>query len=165
MDVENVFRTHHDALFRYLARTCGDPHLAKDAVQETFVRLQRQSVVQPAAIRSWLFTTGMNVIRDVRRQEATHARILETNPRWVPTPTSSEDPAERVERSEDRARLARALEELRERERRALLMREEGFKHREIAEALDTTTGSVGTLLARALEKLARAMGPLEEAP
>jgi DNA-directed RNA polymerase specialized sigma24 family protein len=34
-------------------------------------------------------------------------------------------------------------------------MREEGFAHREIAEALETTTGSVGTLLARALDRLA----------
>ncbi len=165
MDVEHVFRTHHDALFRYLARACGDPHLAKDAVQETFVRLQEQRSVRPAAVRSWLFTTGMNVVRDVRRQEATHARILETRPRHVPTPAPSADPSDRVERAEDRARLATALSELRERERRALLMREEGFKHREIAEALETTTGSVGTLLARALDKLARAMGPLEEAP
>lgn len=34
-------------------------------------------------------------------------------------------------------------------------MREEGFKHREIAEALGTTTATVGTLIARSLEKLA----------
>ena len=48
-------------------------------------------------------------------------------------------------------------------ERIALLMREEGFVHREIAEAIGTTTGSVGTLLARAIAKAAARLEPLRE--
>jgi DNA-directed RNA polymerase specialized sigma24 family protein len=40
-------------------------------------------------------------------------------------------------------------------------MREEGFAHREIAEAVGTTTGSVGTLIARALDRLAQQL-PLD---
>ena len=50
---------------------------------------------------------------------------------------------------------AAALAGLSGKERMALLMREEGFAQREIAEAVGTTTGSVGTLIARALDKLA----------
>jgi DNA-directed RNA polymerase specialized sigma24 family protein len=42
-----------------------------------------------------------------------------------------------------------------EKERTVLLMREEGFSHREIADAVGTTTGSVGTMIVRALDKLA----------
>ena len=49
-----------------------------------------------------------------------------------------------------------ALARLKDKERIAVLMREEGFSHREIADAVGTTTGSVGTLLARTLERLAR---------
>jgi DNA-directed RNA polymerase specialized sigma24 family protein len=41
-------------------------------------------------------------------------------------------------------------------------MREEGFTHREIAEAVGTTTGSVGTLIARALDRLAERL-PLDQ--
>jgi DNA-directed RNA polymerase specialized sigma24 family protein len=37
-------------------------------------------------------------------------------------------------------------------------MREEGFSHREIAQAVGTTTGSVGTMVARALDKLSAAL-------
>ena len=48
-----------------------------------------------------------------------------------------------------------ALSELSLRDRTVLLMREEGFTHREIAEAVGTTTKSVGTIVARALDKLA----------
>ena len=67
-----------------------------------------------------------------------------------------EDPAARVVRDEERRMVRGALAELSEKERAVLLMREEGFAHREIAEAVGTTTGSVGTMIARALDKLAR---------
>jgi DNA-directed RNA polymerase specialized sigma24 family protein len=40
----------------------------------------------------------------------------------------------------------------------------EVFSHREIAEAVGTTTGSVGTMIARALDKLATRLQLDEEA-
>jgi DNA-directed RNA polymerase specialized sigma24 family protein len=49
-----------------------------------------------------------------------------------------------------------ALQELETRDRTILLMREEGFSHREIAGAVGTTEKSVGTMIARALAKLAQ---------
>ena len=92
-------------------------------------------------------------------QAASRARLLEDKAAKVPRAHRREAPDERVERLEDGARLRRALAELRPRERVALLMREEGFKHREIADVLGTTTASIGTLLSRALEKMATSMG------
>ena len=158
MDVEAVFRAHHEELFRYLARHCGDPQEAKDAVQETFVRLLQRPPARVEAIRAWLFKTGMNVIRDRYRIDAKRRKILGAHSHRVPVPTPEASPEESAERREDRDRLRRALAGLREKERTALLLREAGFKHREIAEALDTTTGTVGTLIARSIAKLAEAM-------
>ena len=57
--------------------------------------------------------------------------------------------------ADTREDLSRNLDALNEKERTMLLMREEGFTHREIAEAVGTTTKSVGTMVARALRKLA----------
>ena len=48
--------------------------------------------------------------------------------------------------------------------RLVLLMREAGFRHRESAEAVGTTTKSVGTMIARALRKLAAQATPTTEA-
>lgn len=159
MDVEEAFRRHHDELYRYLARQCGDPATAHDVAQEAFLRLQQQgSLHDHAAVRSWLFTTGLNVLRDLHRTHATRQRLLERHPGRVPQPSPDPDPVIELERKEDRVRLRRALASLREPERTAVLMREEGFKHREIAEALGTSTGSVGTLINRALQKLERAL-------
>ena len=69
---------------------------------------------------------------------------------------SPRDPQATLEADERRRAVTAALARLSDKERVAILMREEGFAHREIAEAVGTTTGSVGTLLARALERLAR---------
>jgi RNA polymerase sigma-70 factor (ECF subfamily) len=41
-----------------------------------------------------------------------------------------------------------------------LLMREEGFRYAEIAEAVGVAPGSVGTLLARALRRFSTALEP-----
>lgn len=67
-----------------------------------------------------------------------------------------------VNRSMARTRVIEAFEALSEKERTALLMREEGYAHREIAEALGTTTGTIGTLMARALRKAAARLGTEE---
>jgi RNA polymerase sigma-70 factor (ECF subfamily) len=53
-----------------------------------------------------------------------------------------------------------ALSQLPARDRTILLMREEGFTHAEIATAVGTTPKSVGTLVARALAKLAALLAP-----
>jgi RNA polymerase sigma factor (sigma-70 family) len=60
-----------------------------------------------------------------------------------------------IRRSVARRAVSEAFAALSEKERTALLMREEGYAHREIAEALGTTTGTIGTLMARALRKAA----------
>lgn len=158
MDVETIFRTHGDDLYRYLFRQTGDRQLAQDAVQETFVRLQERPPDRTDGVRRWLFRTGMNVIRDTHRVDSNRLRILEAHPDRVPVPTRPPGPEDAVERDEDLRRLRRALDGLREKERTALLMRESGFKHREIAEELGTTTATIGTLIARALTRLEEAM-------
>jgi len=155
IDVEAAFREHHQSLFRYLVRQSGDPQAAQDAVQDAFVRLHETPPRSAEGLRLWLFRTGLNRLRDQQRATSRHLRLLAENRARVPLPQPVADAEQKLVRKEDRSRVRRALDQLRERERTALLMREEGFKHREIARALDTTTGTVGTLIARSLDKLA----------
>jgi RNA polymerase sigma-70 factor (ECF subfamily) len=58
------------------------------------------------------------------------------------------------ERAREAALARRAVDALAERDRLALLMREEGLDYEEIAEALGLSVGSVGTTLARARRRL-----------
>jgi RNA polymerase sigma-70 factor (ECF subfamily) len=59
-----------------------------------------------------------------------------------------------MERAEEAAIARRAVDQLVERDRLALLMREEGLDYDEIAVALKLSRGSIGTTLARARRRL-----------
>lgn len=167
--VAACFAAHHAPLLRYLARLTGDADHAADAAQEAFVRLIARpprvappaDPADPAAYRAWLFTVATNVARETARTRARRGRLLAAAPARAPMGDAPLDAHERVQADQRRAAVRQALAALSDKERTAVLMREEGFAHREIAAALDTTTGSVGTLLARALDKLARTL-PLD---
>jgi RNA polymerase sigma factor (sigma-70 family) len=154
VDAAAFFERHYQSLYRYLVRFAGDADVAADAAQEAFLRLIERP--PPNGVeRAWLFKVGTNVVLEGARTSARRARLLEAAPENAPHGDPPRDPHELVESDERRRTVNRALASLGAKERTALLMREEGFSHREIAEAVGTTTGSVGTLIARALNRLA----------
>ena len=157
MDLAELFDATYDALFRYLVRLSRDRDLAADAAQEAFVRVIERPPPN-GATRAWLFRVATNVILERRRTDWRRRRLLDGAAARAPIADPPRDPLELAEARDEHARVAAALEALSPKERSAVLMREEGFSHREIAEALGTTTGSVGTVLARALDRLAHAL-------
>jgi RNA polymerase sigma-70 factor (ECF subfamily) len=89
--------------------------------------------------------------RDARRRE--HLTLLAAEAREAEAPA----PDAALERAQERAAVRRALDLLDERDRNALLMREEGLDYHEIASALDLSVGSIGTTLARARKRFVEA--------
>lgn len=160
MDAARLFEEHHAELHRYLVRLTGDEDLAQDAAQEAFARLIARPP-EDTHPRAWLFTVATNLVRTWAGARSRRLALLGAAAARVPAADPWPDPGELAEAGERRDAVRRALEELTEKERTILLMREEGFSHREIAAAVRTTTGSVGTMVARALDKLARAL-PLD---
>lgn len=158
MEVGALYEAHHVPLVRYLSRFCGDPELAADAAQEAFVRYVERPPEEDSNLRAWLFTVATHVVRDQTRARSRRSDLLEAWPDHAPIGDPGADPEEALLESERRRAVRAALDALDEKERMMLLMREEGFRHREIADAVGTTTGSVGTMIARALKKLARAL-------
>ena len=152
-DTERLFREYHAPLVRYLTRRLGDRDWAEEVAQETFLRALRQDRLDNE--RAWLFTVATNLVRDSARQDARRRRHLELlRAEADAEPRMAEPPDSALERAEERAAARRALEQLAERDREALLMREEGLDYHEIAEALGLAVGSVGTTLARARRRL-----------
>ena len=154
MDAAQLYTEHHPALFRYLVRLTGDEDLAADAAQETFTRLLEKPPrdEQP---RAWLYTVATNVVRKWANRRKRRGELLQANPGRAGAGDAPPDPAAVTETRERKRVVRSALDSLSEKERTVLLMREEGFSHKEIADAVGTTTGSVGTMIARALDKLA----------
>lgn len=148
------------SLFRYVDRMVGDPDLAADITQESFVRLLDQTLPDDE-VRRWLFTVATNLVRDDARMAARRRRLLAQ--RYEHSNLSA-DPMELPDRaavrSERVAAVRAALAQLPERDRQLLLMREEGFRYAEMAQAVEVAPGSVGTLLARALARFVDALDP-----
>lgn len=149
MDFDGLFQRLYLPLHRYLHRLTGDADAAEDIAQEAFVRLLRQDLPEEE-VRPWLFTVAMNLVRDRARKTERRQRLLTGAPPLVkPTTLPDED----VERTERILRVRDVLEQLSERDRQLLLMREEGFKYDEIAQVVGVAPASVGTLIARALRR------------
>jgi len=151
-DVERLFRQYHDPLVRYLTRRLGDRDWAEEVAQETFVRALRQTELQNE--RAWLFAVATNLVRDEARKNARRRRHLELLTEEAKSNPVVEQPITDLERSQERALARRAIDALTERDREALLMREEGLDYTEIAEALELSLASVGTTLSRARRRL-----------
>ncbi|MFP3948671.1 MAG: RNA polymerase sigma factor [Gemmatimonadota bacterium] len=158
MDYDEIFTRYYPVIHRYSFRLTGDVDEADDVAQEAFVRMIRRSVTgKPPDLRSWLFRTALNLVRDRSRVRSNRQRLLQENPDSAVNPEEPEPPDRRTSRAEDIRRVRRVLHSLPERDRVLLVMREEGFKYGEIAEAVGVAPGSVGTLLARAQDRFAKA--------
>ena len=136
-------------LRRYVHRLTGDPDMAEDVAQDSLLRFIRSGqAAQVRAPRAWLYRTATNIVRDQARHEAMQRRR--------PAPVDSDTPAtpeENLERREAIRQIRTVLERLPARDRELLILRESGFRYREIAEVIGVKTESVPVLAARALER------------
>jgi RNA polymerase sigma-70 factor (ECF subfamily) len=153
-DIDSLFRQYHDPLVRYLTRRLGDRDWAEEVAQETFVRALRQTNLTNE--RAWLFAVATNLVRDEARKDARRRRHLELLTSEAKAESELE-PVDPLERAEERGLARKAIEMLTERDREALLMKEEGLDYHEIAEALALSFASVGTTLSRARRRLVEA--------
>ena len=162
MDLNALFAQHHAGLFRYLTRYTGDPEEAADAAQEAYLRLIERPPEREEDLRGWLFVVATNVVRDKRKLR--HEAVLSDEAlERTALEGSASDPLAALERDERRQLVRQMLGRLLPKEKTILLMREEGFAHKEIAQAVGTTTKSVGTMIARALRKLSQDSGDVLE--
>ena len=159
-DVDRLFREYHQPLVRYLTRRLGDRDWAEEVAQETFLRAVRQDRI--VSERSWLFAVATNLVRDEARKDIRRRRRLEVLREQARADEVVDPEPLSIERAQEAALARRALDELTERDREALLMREEGLDYTEIAEALELSVGSVGTTLARARRRLVEAYESLQ---
>ncbi len=155
MNLDSLFREFHQPLVRYLTRRLGDRDWAEEVAQETFLRAARQKEI--VSERSWLFAVATNLVRDEARKDARRRKHLELLAREERDREDVVPQLVSMENAENAAMARRALDALSERDRGALLMREEGLDYNEIAAALELSVASVGTTLARARRRLVEA--------
>lgn len=170
---------------RLMARLQLDPRLRgkvdpSDLVQQTFLKayeareqFRGSTTAERAAwLRQILARTMANAVRDYGRarrdvalERSLQHALNESSSRleqWLAG--GSATPAELAQRNEQALRLARALEELPEDQREALLLKHcEGWTVAAIAEHLGRSRASVASLLRRGLKALRERLPPEDE--
>ena len=149
-----VFRERYRELYGLGYRLLGDHGEAEDVVQETFLRLDGQPVLErpDEEVAAWLrrvcLNTAYNRLRGQRRAAARLERAGRAD-RADEEADAGATPLLDVLRAEKQRAVRQALASLPERQRACLLLRHAGYSYAEIAATLDLAVGSVGVLLAR----------------
>jgi RNA polymerase sigma-70 factor (ECF subfamily) len=133
----------------YLSRVSGDPALADDFLQETYLRLLRAELpeLDESGQKNYLYRIATNLVNDHFRTSKRAQRTA------MPEIATGERTGEEIQL---RADLSRVFAELKPQERQILwLAYVEGTTHKEISQALGLKAASIRVLLFRARQKLA----------
>lgn len=142
------------SLWAYLARVSGDPSLADDLMQESYVRFlsaARSPSMEDGEVasRRYLFRIATNLLRDHWRRP--HSTSIEEIPEELFASKSDSG------QSDSQAALSHAMIHMRPRDRQLLwLAHAEGYSHHEIAEVTGLASASIRLLLFRARRKIGR---------
>ena len=154
-DFEELVESHSAEIFAYVWRMLRDAHDAEDCLQETFLRAFRSyaRVRGGTNYRAWLYKIATNTAHSQwkrRKRSETHTSDLDPE-----LHTDEMSAADRVERKALLAAVARAVEELPDQQRTALIMRKyQDLSYAEIAAALECTEAAARANVYQAVRKL-----------
>lgn len=147
-------------MFRYLLCMRIAPEEAEEVIQESFLRLYKHlhGGGREDNLRGWVYRVAHNLSRSRRRERKF---LADTSPElWQQISLSLTDPGAGPEalllRKEKMMRLHRDIAGLSELQQNWIRLRVEGFRYREIAKILNTTTSTVAGSLRHAIERLTR---------
>jgi RNA polymerase sigma factor (sigma-70 family) len=145
-----LYERHHQAIYRYCRSILRNDHDAQDALQSTMTRAYAALRAQERdlAVRPWLFRIAHNEAISITRKRGPR-EVLEED---LEHPVGVEQTLELRQRL---SRLVSDMQELPERQRAALVMRElSGLSIEEIALALDISQGAAKQTLFEARSSL-----------
>jgi RNA polymerase sigma-70 factor (ECF subfamily) len=158
---EQIWIRHERRIVTVAFRLLGRLEDAQDVAQEIFIRasryLHRFDPKKP--IEPWLIRMTVNVCRTAsRKRRMTEHLFVDVDPQFVDR-SASRDPHTELAEAQQRELLHRALAELPERERAAIVLRDiEGFSTAEVAEILGSSEATVRVQLSSARIKVKNAI-------
>ena len=153
--MRDTLRRYELPLTQYAARITGCRERARDAVQDTFLRLGK---LAPGALGTdapakWLFTVCRHRALDICRKEQRMTYLDQEAAENEPTPEPG--PAELLARKEAAGFLLRLLEKLPPRQQEVIQLKfQNGLSYQEISDITQLSVSNVGFLLHRGLKAL-----------
>jgi RNA polymerase sigma-70 factor (ECF subfamily) len=172
---DELVRRLHPTIVRLARTRVPSDAVAEEVAQETWVAVLQglDRFEGRSSLRTWILRIAVNraITRGIRERRSVPFASLEgeddsgdSGPdrftdegTWRDPPTSFELPDDRAERLELRTKLRRALNDLPERQRMVITLRDvEGLSSEEVCEMLDLSEGNQRVLLHRARGRLQR---------
>lgn len=154
--LETLVNAHWERLCGLIFHLIGDWDEAEDIVLEAFVHLVERPPRRMDQPQAWLYRVamrlGMNALRARSRR-----RIYEEKAARGQSEVQEAVNVERaMEQSQQRDNVRKVLAEMNARQAQMLLLYHSGFHYAEIANMLQVSPSSVGTMLARAEKTFAK---------
>ena len=151
-DFKMIYDTHFDDLRRYVIYRSGDQNLSKDIAQTVFMKVWTKKIeLASGNIKSLLFKMATDeFISHIRRKKVERAYIDSIDLRLVQESENGDNgPREKKEQ------FKKALNELPEKQRIALLMNKmQGLTYKEIAKSLNLSEKAIEKRISQALGTL-----------
>jgi RNA polymerase sigma-70 factor (ECF subfamily) len=145
---------YESPLIGYASTILNDIDLARDVVQDTFIRLCQQDIAKVRhGLKSWLFTVCRNRALDILRK---NKRIQPPEDiQWREIAGPDLQPDEQADRKEISSRLETYLDRLSPNQREVIILKfQQGLSYQEIREITGLKTGNVGFLIHTGLKRL-----------
>jgi RNA polymerase sigma-70 factor (ECF subfamily) len=143
-----------------------DARLAEDLAQEAFVRAWRHAETfdpRRGSVATWLIVITRNLAVDAMRTQPRSEFVDPDELEWLSPPATEADPADATVRSSDADWLRRALDDVPDEQRRAVVLAGIlGFTAQEVAERESIPIGTAKSRIRLAMEKLRRARAETE---
>lgn len=156
---ELLYQRHRAGLYRFLCGLCGDPVLADEVYQDTWLSLIRSQSEQhgPVLFKTWLYQIARNRLIDHWRRHGRRVREDAYEEAVHDSADPAAGPEQQLELSQDRECLQAALLELPIEQREVFLLRAQGeLELDEIARLTLSPAETVKSRLRYAIQKLRR---------
>jgi len=163
----NAFRqlvdVHHKRVIHICLSFVNIPHDAEDIAQEVFIEIYKSihNYRGEASLSTWLYRLSVNksldFIRQKKRQKRGNGLVVSYEKTDLENlqVSSKQLPSDRMEEEERNRILYKAIAQLPERQRVAILLSKiDELAQQEVADIMKTTVSSVESLLVRAKKKL-----------
>lgn len=162
--VESLVDEYEKPLCGYAYNLLRDPDRARDAVQETFLRLCKEPRSKLAGHEAgWLFRVCRSRALDILRKEKPVNQLSEEQQAVLPSDTAG--PSEQAQQQDLMSRLPSLLNQLPERQGEVIRLKfQQHLSYKEIADALEISVSNVGFLIHTGLKTLRSDFNALEGA-
>jgi RNA polymerase sigma factor (sigma-70 family) len=152
--IEQAMVNYESSLIGYASTLLNDVDLARDVVQDTFIRLCQQDIEKVREnLKSWLFTVCRNRALDLLRKDKRKQPLAEAQ--WNNIEAPGLQPDDEIEKQERLTRLTRYLERLTDNQREVIILKfQQDLSYREIQTITGLTTGNIGFLIHTGIKRL-----------